>query len=201
MKELLNEIFCNLLLKIHIVVPIDHMFCVNHCWINIDFSTCVILLQFAFHLENFIIILNHTKICYLFYFILFFYHNLYMGQGTGNTDSLDSSRPGLGRSHHLPPYGILYVTPLHPHPNGSLSWDSQGGVLKLSRFGLPRFHEVITICSDLRLGWGLKQTCSFHWELLTHSQVPRWTHLRVHLCGVAELGLGRALPTSNTIKG
>ncbi len=26
-----NEIFCNLLLKIHIVAPIDHMFCVNHC--------------------------------------------------------------------------------------------------------------------------------------------------------------------------
>jgi hypothetical protein len=26
MKGFLNEIFCNLLLKIHIVVPIDHMF-------------------------------------------------------------------------------------------------------------------------------------------------------------------------------
>ncbi len=29
MKSFLNEIFCNLLLKIHIVAPIDHMFCVN----------------------------------------------------------------------------------------------------------------------------------------------------------------------------
>jgi hypothetical protein len=38
MKEFLNEIFCNLLLKIHVVVPIDHMFCVNHCWINMNFS-------------------------------------------------------------------------------------------------------------------------------------------------------------------
>ena len=27
----LNKIFCNLLLKIYIIVPIDHMFCVNHC--------------------------------------------------------------------------------------------------------------------------------------------------------------------------
>jgi hypothetical protein len=36
---------------------------------------------------------------------------------------------------------------------------------------------------------------------MTHSQVPGWTHLRVHLCGVAELGLGRALPTSSTLKG
>jgi hypothetical protein len=31
MKEFLNEIFCSLLLKIHIVAPMDHMFCVNHC--------------------------------------------------------------------------------------------------------------------------------------------------------------------------
>jgi hypothetical protein len=39
-----------------------------------------------------------------------------LGQATGNTDSLDSldlPRPGLGGSHHLPPYSILYVaTPL-----------------------------------------------------------------------------------------
>jgi len=45
MKEFLNEIFCNLLLKIHIVAPIDHMFCVNHCWIYISFSKCVIFFQ------------------------------------------------------------------------------------------------------------------------------------------------------------
>jgi hypothetical protein len=31
MKEFLNEIFCYLLLEIHIVAPIDHMFFVNHC--------------------------------------------------------------------------------------------------------------------------------------------------------------------------
>jgi hypothetical protein len=30
MKEFLNKIFCNLLLKIHVVAPIEHMFCVNH---------------------------------------------------------------------------------------------------------------------------------------------------------------------------
>jgi len=29
--EFLNKIFCNLLLQIHIVAPIDQMFCVNHC--------------------------------------------------------------------------------------------------------------------------------------------------------------------------
>jgi hypothetical protein len=30
---------------------------------------------------------------------------------------------------------------------------------------------------------------------------PEGTHLRVHLCRVAELGLGRALPISSIIKG
>ncbi len=88
-----------------------------------------------------------------------------LGQATGNTDSLDSPRPRLEGSHHLPPYSILCVTLLHPHPNGFLSRDSQGGVPKLSRFGLPGLHEVITLCSDLRLGRDLKQTCSSPWEL------------------------------------
>jgi hypothetical protein len=37
--------------------------------------------------------------------------------------------------------------------------------------------------------------------IVTHSQVPGWTHLKVHLCRVTELGLGRALPTSSTIEG
>jgi hypothetical protein len=45
----------------------------------------------------------------------------------------DSSRPGLGGSHHLPPYSILYNTPWRLHPNGSFSRDSQVGVPKLSR--------------------------------------------------------------------
>jgi hypothetical protein len=54
----------------------------------------------------------------------------------GNMDSLDSSRPGLGGSHHLPPYSILCASSRHLHPNGFLSQDSQGRVSKLSRFGL-----------------------------------------------------------------
>jgi len=36
----------------------------------------------------------------------------------GNTDTQDSPRPGLGGSHHLPPYSILYTSPPGPHPNG-----------------------------------------------------------------------------------
>jgi len=80
-------------------------------------------------------------------------------------DSLDSPRPGLGGSHHLPPYSILCVALRHPHPNGFSSRDSQGGVSKLSRFGLLGLWELITPGSNLRLGWGLKQTCSSPQEL------------------------------------
>jgi len=65
MNFFLNEIFCNLLLKIHIVTPIDHMFCVNHCWINMKISKCVSFARFCVSFWNFIIILNHTKICKL----------------------------------------------------------------------------------------------------------------------------------------
>jgi hypothetical protein len=91
-------------------------------------------------------------------------------------DSLDSPRPGLEGSHHLPPYSILCVALSHPHPNGFYPWDSQGGVPKLSRFGLPGLWELITPGSDLRLGWGLKQTCSSSQELsncVSHSICTR----------------------------
>ncbi len=39
-------------------------------------------------------------------------------QATGNMDTQDSPRPGLGGSHHLPPYSILCSWPRNPHPNG-----------------------------------------------------------------------------------
>jgi len=90
---------------------------------------------------------------------------LVLGQATSNMDSLDSPRPGLGGSHHFPPYNILCVALPHLHPNGFYSRDSQGGVLKLSRFGLPGLWELITPGLDLGLGWGLKQTRSSPQEL------------------------------------
>ncbi len=88
-----------------------------------------------------------------------------LGQATGNTTSLDSPRPGLGGSHHLPPYSILCVTPPHPHPNDIFSRDSQSGVPKLSRFGLLGLWALITFRPNLRLKWGLKRTCSSPREL------------------------------------
>jgi hypothetical protein len=35
----------------------------------------------------------------------------------------------------------------------------------MSRFGLPPLCEIITFCSNLQLGWGLKKTCSSFQEL------------------------------------
>jgi hypothetical protein len=63
MKEFFNEIFCNLLLKIHIVAPIDHMFCVNHCWRNMNFSKCINFATFFISSWRFIIIWDHNKVC------------------------------------------------------------------------------------------------------------------------------------------
>ncbi len=67
-------------------------------------------------------------------------------------DSQNSPQPGLGGSQHLPPYSILYITPPHLHSNGTFSRDSQGGVPKLSQFGLSGFWQLITPCSNPRLG-------------------------------------------------
>ncbi len=39
------------------------------------------------------------------------------------------------------------------------------GILKFSKLGLPWFWGPITLCADLQLRWGLKQSCSPHWKL------------------------------------
>jgi hypothetical protein len=80
-------------------------------------------------------------------------------------DSLDSPWPGLGGSHHLPPYSILCSFPPHLHPNGSFSRDSQSGVPKLSQFGLMGLWAFITSRPELGSRRGLKQSCSSLQEL------------------------------------
>jgi hypothetical protein len=102
-----------------------------------------------------------------------------LGVGTshGYLDSLDSPRPGLGGSHHLPPYSILCVTPWRLHPNGFLSRDSQSEVPKLSWFGLPRLWTVIASRPNFRSGRGLNQCCSSCQELsnvVSHSPSACW---------------------------
>jgi hypothetical protein len=83
----------------------------------------------------------------------------------GTLDSLDSPRPGLRGSHHLPPYSILCVAPSCPHPSGCLSRDSQSGVPKRSRFGFLGLWAIITSRPDLRSRQALNQSCSSPWEL------------------------------------
>ncbi len=91
-----------------------------------------------------------------------------LGQATGNTDSFDSPRPGLGGSHHLPPYSILafahgtYIWMVGTPKEESWNW---GGVPKLFQFGLPGLWELITPDSNLWLGWGLKHNCTSPQEL------------------------------------
>jgi hypothetical protein len=80
-------------------------------------------------------------------------------------DSLDSPRPELGGSHHLPPYSIFFSSPSHLYPNGYFSRHSQSGVPKLSRFGLPGLWTLITPRPKLRSGRGLNQSCSSPPEL------------------------------------
>ncbi len=80
-------------------------------------------------------------------------------------DSQDSPQPGLGGSHHLPPYSILYTSPRRLHPNGFLSRDSRREVSKMLGLGLLQLCGAITLRSDLQLGRGPKQSCSSCQEL------------------------------------
>jgi hypothetical protein len=82
---------------------------------------------------------------------------LVLGQTMGNSDSQNSPRPGLGGSHHLPPYSILCECPQGPHLNSFLFRDSQVGVLKLPKLGLLQLWGSIVLHVDLRLNWGLSK--------------------------------------------
>jgi hypothetical protein len=93
-----------------------------------------------------------------------------------NLHSLDSPWPRLGGSHHLRPYSILCSSPLHLHPNGFFSWDSQSGVLKLSRFELLGLWTLITLRPELRSGRGLNQSCNSPRELSNNVSHFTCTH-------------------------
>ncbi len=86
-------------------------------------------------------------------------------QATGNSGLTRLTTTRTLGSHHIPPYIILCIFPRHLHPNGFLSRDSQGRVPKQSQLRVSRIWELITLSSDLRLGLGLKQTCSSPQEL------------------------------------
>jgi hypothetical protein len=90
-----------------------------------------------------------------------------LGVGTshGHLNTQDSPRPGLRGSHHLLPYSILCSSERRLHPNGFFSRDSQGGVPKLSWFGLPGLWAFITSRPELGSRRALNQTCSSRQEL------------------------------------
>jgi len=97
-----------------------------------------------------------------------------LGRATGNTDTQDSPRPGLGGSHHLPPYSILCDSPRRPHPNGYFSQDSRAGVPESRQMGLSGLWSPITLRSDLGSQCDLKQSCSSRRELsnaMSHSRI------------------------------
>ncbi len=97
-----------------------------------------------------------------------------LGRATGNMDTQDSPRPGLGGSHHLPPYSILCDSPQSPHPNGYFSRDSRVGVPKSRKMGLSGLWSPITLRADLGSQCGLKQSCRSCRELsnaVLHSRI------------------------------
>jgi hypothetical protein len=83
-----------------------------------------------------------------------------LGQATDRFRLIRLTWPGLGGSHHLPPYNILCASSQAPHPNDILFRDSQ-----LSKLGFPQLCRAITLCEDLESGWCLKQSYSPRWEL------------------------------------
>ncbi len=62
---------------------------------------------------------------------------LVLGRATGKFGLTRLTTTRTWGSHHLPPYSILCGCPRGPHPNGILSQDSQVGVSKLLKLGLP----------------------------------------------------------------
>ncbi len=88
-----------------------------------------------------------------------------MGQATGTWTHLTHHGLDLGEAITFPHIvfsaalggGYIQMT--------FFSRDSQGGVPKLSRVGVPGLWELISPGSDLWLEWGLNQSCSSPCEL------------------------------------
>jgi hypothetical protein len=106
-----------------------------------------------------------------------------LGVGTshGQLDSLDSPRPELEGSHHLPPYNILCASPPRLHRSGSFSRDSQVGIPKLSwncletvPGGVPGLWELISPNCRVGSRRSLNQSCNPRRALsndVSHSQI------------------------------
>jgi hypothetical protein len=113
-----------------------------------------------------------------------------LGVGTshGHFGPQDSPRPGLGGSHHLPPYSILCDAPLRLHPNGSLfprtpKLESRN-CPEIVPVGVPGLWELITPDCQVWLQRGLNQSCSPRRDLskdVSHSQFWGWEEVDFRL--------------------
>ncbi len=103
---------------------------------------------------------------------------LVLGQTTGNTDTQDSPRPGLGGSHHLPPYSILRTSPWGPHPNEFFVPGLPNGSLEIDQVGIPETLEPhnfaskpwIEIQSKAKL---YSSSRAFQWYVACHLQTNK----------------------------
>jgi len=84
---------------------------------------------------------------------------------TSNTDTLNSPRPRLGGSHHLPPYSILCGWPQSLHPNGFSLPGLPSGSLEIAPIGIFTTLEPHNFASRPWIEMHLKQSCSSHQEL------------------------------------
>jgi hypothetical protein len=88
-----------------------------------------------------------------------------MDRPRANTNSQDSPRPRLGRSHHLPPLYCSLCLATRPSPKCHFVLGLPSWIPKFSKLGLLQLWRPIILCVNLRLKWGLKQNCSLHWNL------------------------------------
>ncbi len=88
-----------------------------------------------------------------------------LGQATGILDSQDSPWPGLGGSHHLPPYSILYTSPRRLRPNGFFVPGLSKGSPETARVGIPSTLQGYNFLFRPLIGRGLKQSCRSLQEL------------------------------------
>jgi hypothetical protein len=94
-----------------------------------------------------------------------------------NTNSQDSPWPGLGGSHHLPPYSIICVWPWALHSNVILCRNSQIGNPKIPKMGTLATLEAHNFVCRPSIEVGSQSKL---WPLLKAFQryVARHLHIR-----------------------
>jgi len=104
-------------------------------------------------------------------------HPWVLGQAMGTLTYLTHHGPDSGEATTFP-HIVFFALLRGSHIRMAFfSQDSQVGVLKLSRVGLPGLWTLTTPGSDLRLEWGLNQSCCSPRDLSnasSHSICRRW---------------------------